>query len=251
MSQASLRQFSSVCLWLLFRLLWESHAIVFGHKVFRNLNFVMSNDHRTIHICVTSNHWKTSWKNEFLFELNLWHQFKWWSIQLLSDSQRRFRASQNYAVHGAFSADSTSKSILDWVWIWNRIETQILSFRPEKVKMEHLKGWSKVMLRNKVMLKHVWTILNTSLIEYYSYLFLRNLMPSPELKTFPSKHFGLAQKLFLIYFLNFTFRRKSDDSGQVGSTEVRRKPGSEECQGQADGVWWNVNSRAFRSMINE
>ena len=62
-------------------------------------------------------------------------------------------------------------------------------------------------------------------------------MPSPELKTFPSKHFGLAQKLFLIYFLNFTFRRKSDDSGQVGSTEVRRKPESEECQEPRSSGW--------------
>ena len=61
-------------------------------------------------------------------------------------------------------------------------------------------------------------------------------MLRPELKTFPSNHLGLAQKLYLTYFLNFTFRRKSNDSSQVGSTEVRRMPGSEECQGQADGV---------------
>ena len=136
-----------------------------------------------------------------------------------------------------FLRKSRSKTLSDRIWIWNWIETLILSFRLEKVVMEHLKGWSKVMLRNKVMLKHVWTNLNTSLIEYYSYLFLRNLMPSPELKTFPSKHFGLAQKLFLIYFLNFTFRRKSDDSGQVGSTEVRRKPESEEYQGPRSSGW--------------
>ena len=42
-------------------------------NAWRMSNFKISNDHRTIHFCFTFSHLKTSWKNEFLFELSLLH----------------------------------------------------------------------------------------------------------------------------------------------------------------------------------
>ena len=241
MSQASLRQFSSVCLWLLLRLLRESHAIVFGHKVFRILNFVMSNDYRTIHI------WKHRGRMssglDSIYDITF-NDDQYSCCQIVMGESGLCRT-MSFAER--FLRKSRSKTLFDRIWIWNRIETLILSFRLEKVLTLIVKSWKthpEIFLKfsisgNKVMLKHVFTILNTSLIEYNSYLLLRNLMPSPELKTFPSKHFGLAQKLFLIYFLNFTFRRKSGGVNW-GQTEAR-------VRGMSSSSGWSLMECEFKS----
>ena len=142
--------FSSVCLWLLLRLLRESHAIVFGHKVFRILNFVMSNDYRTIHI------WKHRGRMssglDSIYDITF-NDDQYSCCQIVMGESGLCRT-MSFAER--FLRKSRSKTLFDRIWIWNRIETLILSFRLEKVLMEHLKGWSKVMLRNKVMLKHVF-----------------------------------------------------------------------------------------------
>ena len=70
-------------------------------------------------------------------------------------------------------------------------------------------------------------------MDYHSILVFKNLqipLTSPELKTFPSKHFGSAQNHSLNW--NFTFGRKSVDSDECqGRTDVKVN------RMEADGMW--------------